>query len=285
MVSVRHILVAGLILLLPAVSRGRGDAEECAAARASLFAQSLAEALNREVPNPNVSYLLFETRGGQLLASRWHNPNLPIPLGSLNKPFAALAYGERHQFQYPVHTCRGSASGCWRPGGHGEMDLTSAIAFSCNSYFRFLTSDLNAADLLPTATHFGLDPPDGDIRGAELAGLGPRWRISPMHMAQAYLELVHSREHPAVAQIVEGMERSALRGTGAELGRALQSKTALVKTGTALCTHTQRSPGDGFAIALVPADNPRLLLMVRVHSAPGSIAAKTAGQMLRHIEE
>jgi cell division protein FtsI/penicillin-binding protein 2 len=165
------------------------------------------------------------------------------------------------------------------------MDLTSAIAFSCNSYFRFLTADLNAADVSPVASHFGLDPPNRDIQGAELAGLGSRWRISPMHMAQAYLELVHAREQPAVAQIVEGMERSALHGTGAEVGRALPSKTALVKTGTAACTHSQHAPGDGFAVALIPADGPRLLLMVRVHGAPGSIAARTAGQMLRRIEE
>jgi cell division protein FtsI/penicillin-binding protein 2 len=254
-------------------------------ARTSLFAQSAAEALDRDVRDSNVSFLLLDAHTGQLLTSRWDHPDRPIPLGSLAKPFAAIAYGERHQFQYPMYTCRGSVSGCWRPGGHGEMDLTSAIAFSCNSYFRLLTSELNAADLFPTATHFGLDPPGADVTAAELAGLGPRWRISPMHMAQAYLELVRNREHPAIEQIVEGMERSALHGTGAEVDRALPSKRALVKTGTAACTHSQPAPGDGFAIVLVPADEPRLLLMVRVHGAPGSIAAKAAGRMLRLIKE
>jgi cell division protein FtsI/penicillin-binding protein 2 len=163
--------------------------------------------------------------------------------------------------------------------------LTAAIAFSCNSYFRFLTTDLSAADMLPTATRFGLNLPGGDIQGPELAGLGSRWRISPMHMAQAYLELLHGREHPAIGQILTGMKRSGVHGTGAEVGHALRSKTALVKTGTAACTHSQRAPGDGFTIAMVPADDPRLLLMVRVHGVPGSIAAKTAGMMLRRIEE
>jgi cell division protein FtsI/penicillin-binding protein 2 len=81
------------------------------------------------------------------------------------------------------------------------------------------------------------------------------------------------------------MKRSGVHGTGAEVGHALRSKTALVKTGTAACTHSQRAPGDGFTIAMVPADDPRLLLMVRVHGVPGSIAAKTAGMMLRRIEE
>ena len=285
MVSVRHILIPMLILLLPTVSHSRPEAEQATSVRTSLFAQSAAEALTHEAPDANVSFLMLDAHTEQLLASRWEDPHLPISLGSLAKPFTALAYGEQHEFQFPTHNCRGSKTGCWRPGGHGEVDLTSAIAFSCNSYFRLLTADLSAADLLPTATHFGLDLPDGDMQGAELAGLGSRWRISPMHMAHAYLELLHGRQQPAISRILAGMQRSAVRGTGAEVGHALRSKTALVKTGTAACTHSQLAPGDGFVIAMVPADDPRLLLMIRVHGVPGSMAAKTAGLMLRRIEE
>jgi cell division protein FtsI/penicillin-binding protein 2 len=274
-----------VILLLPAVVLSRPEAEQVSAVRTSLFAQSAAEALTHEVPDTNVSFLLLDAQTGQVLASRWDDANRPIPLGSLAKPFTALAYGERHEFHFPTHTCLGSQTGCWRPRGHGEVDLSSAIAYSCNSYFRLLTADLSAADVFPTAAHFGLDLPDAKIQGAELAGLGSRWRISPMHMSQAYLELLHGRQDPAIAQILGGMERSGMHGTGAEVGRALRPKTALVKTGTAVCTHSQRAPGDGFAIAMAPADAPRLLLMIRVHGVPGSIAARTAGLMLRRIEE
>ena len=284
MVSVKHILVVLLILLTPVVSRGRPDTEQVNAAR-TLFAQSAAQASNRDFPDASVSFLLLDAHTGQLLASRWKQANVPIPLGSLAKPFAALAYGEQHEFHYPVHICRGSETGCWRPGGHGDVDLTSAIAFSCNSYFRFLTSDLTAADVLPTASQFGLDPPDISTHGGEFAGLGTRWRISPLRMAHAYVELVGDRQRPAARQILAGMQQSAMRGTGAEVDRALQPETALVKTGTAACTHSRPAPGDGFAVALVPAEDPRLLLMVRVHGVPGSVAARTAGQMLRRIEE
>jgi len=38
-------------------------------------------------------------------------------------------------------------------------------------------------------------------------------------------------------------------------------------------------------VALTPPDNPQILLMVRVHGVPGAQAAKTAGQMLRRIED
>ena len=85
--------------------------------------------------------------------------------------------------------------------------------------------------------------------------------------------------------MVAGMAQSARQGTGAEVDRALQHASALVKTGTAACTHQARAPGDGFVVALVPAEQPELLLTVRVHGVPGAKAALTAGRMLSRIEE
>jgi hypothetical protein len=38
-------------------------------------------------------------------------------------------------------------------------------------------------------------------------------------------------------------------------------------------------------VALVPAEQPEFLLMVRVHGVPGAKAAVTAGHMLSRIEE
>src|SRR3984885_2823191 len=71
---------------------------------------------------------------------------------------------------------------------------------------------------------------------------------------------------------------------GAAVDRILPFPDALVKTGTAPCTHSPRAPGDGFAIVLTHADQPKILLMVRVHGVPGAQAAKTAGLMLRRVE-
>ncbi len=286
MVPVKHILLASaLILLAPASSRSRPDPDRAEALQPSLFAQALAQALNRDFSKPEISFLLLDVRTGALLASRWEEADLPIPLGSLAKPFAALAYGDRHDFHYPSHICRGSQTGCWRPGGHGQVDLASAIAYSCNSYFRMLTQGMSADDVYSTATHFGIELPDKRASGIELAGLGPHWKISPLRMARAYIELLDRRHDLAVAQILVGMERSARDGTGAEVDRALASGRAMAKTGTAVCTHFRHAPGDGFAIVLAPEQEPRFLLMVRIHGAPGSQAAKLAGQMLHRVEE
>jgi hypothetical protein len=251
----------------------------------SLFAQSASEALNRDFPSRDISFLLLDAHGGSVLAARWDHPDAPIPMGSLLKPFAALAYGDQHNDQYPHHTCRGTATGCWLPRGHGDLDLTAAVAHSCNSYFRMLTADLTAADVCPTAARFGLEPPGQNASGSELAGLGTRWRTSPLRLARAYLELVRQRQRPGVSQVLDGMALSARLGTGAEVRRAFHAPGVLVKTGTAACTHSPRAPGDGFAVVLTPAENPRILLLVRVHGLPGAQAARTAGQMLHRIED
>ena len=277
-------------MILLALSASGGRARPASADGAdnpdpSLFAQSAAEALNRSFPSRNVSFLLLDARTGRVLASRWDHLEAPIPMGSLVKPFVALAYGEQHNFRYPGHTCRGTATGCWLPAGHGDVDLTAAIAYSCNSYFRVLTKDMTAAEVSPGASRFGLEPPARDAVGPQLAGLGTRWCTSPLRMARAYLELIRRRRQPGVNQILDGMAESARHGTGAEVRRAFPLSDALVKTGTAACTHSRRTAGDGFTVALVPADDPQILLLVRVHGVPGAQVAKTAGQMLRRIED
>ena len=288
MVAIRHFaLLLTLVALSLSWSTSNGHAEasaECADA-SSLFAQSAAEALNRDFPGHDISFLLLDARNGAVLASRWDHPDAPIGMGSLLKPFAALAYGELHDYQYPSHTCRGTSSGCWRPRGHGDVDLTLAVAHSCNSYFRMLTEDLSVADVSPTAIRFGLDRPGPETAGPEFAGLGGHWRTSPLRLAHAYLELARQRQQPAVSEILDGMALSARQGTGAEVHRAFPVPDVLVKTGTAACSHSPHAPGDGFVVVLAPAANPQLLLMVRVHGVPGSQAAKTAGQMLRRIED
>jgi len=294
MVGVKHIALPLTLILLalsPSGSRAGPPAlDRAEIARAdnpetSLFAQSAAEALNRGFPSRNISFLLLDAHTGRVLASRWEHPDRPIAMGSLVKPFTALAYGEQHDFRYPSHTCRGTATGCWLPRGHGDVDLTAAIAYSCNSYFRMLTEDLVAADVSPTASRFGLEPPRHDAAGAQLAGLGAHWRTSPSRMARAYLELVRRQQQPGVNQVLEGMAESARHGTGAEMHRVLPFPDVLVKTGTAACTHSRHAAGDGFTVVLIPADDPQILLMVRVHGVPGAQAAKTAGQMLRRIED
>lgn len=283
MVAIRHIpllfAVSLLVLSSSQVARAAPDVGD------TLFAQSAAEVLGHNFTDPNLSYLLLDAKSGRVLAARWNDPNTPIPLGSLVKPFTALAYGEQYGFNYPSHICRGTASGCWRPRGHGPVNLTTAIAYSCNSYFAMLAARLTAQQVAQTATHFGIEAPNNSASGTSLAGIGNQWLISPTRMSRAYLELLRRRDQPGAHEIIEGMALSGREGTGAAVDRALPLSRALVKTGTAPCTHAKRAPGDGFALILWPADEPRILLLVRLHGVPGAQAAKTAGEILRRLGE
>jgi cell division protein FtsI/penicillin-binding protein 2 len=283
-----EILLGCLIAILaitPILGRQLPAFAESTGARNSLYVQSAAQVLQREFQSREVSFLLLDARTGTLVASRWDNPAQPIPLGSLIKPFIALAYAEEHQFRYPNHMCKGEANGCWLPHGHGEIGMISAIANSCNSYFRMLTANMTSADVVPAARRFGLDPPAAELSGPDLIGVGNRWLISPLRMAQAYVELNRRRDQAGVSDVIAGMAQSARHGTGSEVDRALRQTAALVKTGTAGCTHSAHVPGDGFVVALVPAEQPELLLMVRVHGVPGAKASAIAGQMLSRLEK
>lgn len=286
MVGVKRLLQwPGFLALFLAISVPIPSAQSAPPSAQSRFGQSTSQLLRNEFSQSDISYLLLDASTGAVLASNWKDLQAPIPLGSLVKPFTALAFAERHALRFPRHFCAGSSAGCWLPRGHGEMDLTHAIAFSCNSYFRFLTQSMTSADLAPIASEFGFEPPPADTSGPALAGLGDSWRVSPSKLAQAYLELARRRDQPGVQLLLEGMMESALIGTGAEVDRSLARTNALVKTGTAACTHRHRAPGDGFVVAMSPSDNPKILLMVRVHGVPGAKAAKVAGAMLHRLEE
>jgi len=274
-----------ILVLLPCVP-GRAPAQSTSATPSrTLFSQSAMQVLEREFSASNVSYLLLDANSGVLLASHWEDSAKPIPLGSLVKPFTALAYAGAHDFRYPVYECKGQASGCWQVRPHGKLDIVSAISVSCNSYFRSLAANVTTEQLLPVTRTFDLESPEEDLTGPDLIGIGDRWKISPPRVARAYLELYRRRDQAGVREILAGMLQSAQRGTGAAVGRALKHSDAFVKTGTAPCTHSARAPGDGFVVALVPAQAPEIVLMVRVHGVPGAKAAETAGRMLSRMEE
>jgi hypothetical protein len=189
--------------------------------RPTLFAQSAGHVLNSGFTNPDISFLLLDAHTGAVLAWRWEDAEQPIPLGSLVKPFTALAYAEQHAYCYPTHTCRGKASGCWFPHGHGQVDLTSAIAYSCNSYFRMLTTDMTGADLLPVTQRFDLEPPIAGANGIALVGLNTQWTISPLKIARAYLELIRRRNQPGVRRFL--LEWRNQRERGLELRLSARS--------------------------------------------------------------
>ncbi len=231
--------------------------------------------LAASIGGAEVNYIAIDLRSHDVVMRQWVDADTPIPVGSLVKPFTALAYGG----DFPEFVCRGSASRCWLARGHGRMTFRAALANSCNAYFLNLARDVHPETLAVVAAKFGIPPPSADTPEARI-GLGTTWKISPLALARAYGELAERASEPRVAEILAGLELAAESGTAKALGKGV-----LAKTGTAPCIAARRHSGDGFAIVLDPAEAPRVVLLVRVHGAPGSEAAKTAALVLRQIRE
>src|SRR5260370_8115231 len=255
--SLRKLAAVSLaVFLFPCVlSRAEeqsATAQPTAPSPKSLFAQSAVQILDSEFRDEGVSYLLFDARTANLLSSHWEDAASSIPLGSLVKPFTALAYAETHDFQYPTYVCKGEASGCWQLHPHGKLDIVSAIAVSCNSYFRDLAANLRGEQLLPTTNRFGLESPDSNLTGPDLMGLGDRWLISPLHMARAYLELYRRRDQPGVREILAGMAGSAQHRTSAGDGRPLKHSHPLATSGPPPAPPLPPPPPRPSSVSLLP---------------------------------
>jgi hypothetical protein len=246
-----------------------------------LFAQSLQAALQKEsradaAISSRVSWLLLDARTGQLLASQWPDAGQPLPVGSLTKPFVALAYARTHR-DYPRYTCAGASTRCWLPKGHGALSLSQALAFSCNSYFLNLAEETVPAAIRRVSLEYDLPPPHG-AAAAEWIGLDSAWRISPLALARAYARLA---TQPESHTVLAGMHSAAASGTAS----ALSAEDALAKTGTAHCLTNCLANGDGFVVALTPQESPRLLLLVRERGTTGATTATVAARMLHRLRE
>jgi cell division protein FtsI/penicillin-binding protein 2 len=265
-ITKRNLVTAVIIVLcigLPAAP-ARAPAQD-------LHAQSASAVLAREFDDPDLSYLLLD-ENGQIIAQRWEHAERELPVGSLVKPFIAVAYGETHR-GFPQFKCTGKKT-CWLPRGHGTLHIREAIAFSCNSYFHQLI--IAAGPELANAVK------NYPVR-LSTSGRASGW-AAPLPMAEAYLELTRRQRDAEVTPVLQGMALSAQKGTGKAAGEALPHVSAMAKTGTAPCTHAKKAPGDGFALVMSPADHPRAVLLVRLHGRPGFIAAGVAGRMIAAVE-
>ena len=231
------------------------------------------------------SYLLMDAVTGRLLAAQWDAPNRPLPMGSLIKPFTALAYAETHRFTYPTFVCRGSADGCWLPAGHGRIGIVAAVASSCNAYFHQLSRRTSPDTLMSTLQRLGMRASVTELTPASMVGLGDGLKLTPASIAHGYLELVSRAAQPGVSPIAEGLIASGRDGTGRGVGAAIGRIDTFVKTGTAPCVHSPRTSADGYVLIVYPADAPRVVMLVQAHGRTGADTAHVAGVLLRDAVE
>ncbi|HTW47565.1 MAG TPA: hypothetical protein VMD92_06445 [Acidobacteriaceae bacterium] len=273
--------VASLLLRCSLVAAAL--ASSLAAHPQQIFSQAAAQALDRGFPDPRISWLLLDSHGNTL-AERWPDAQRPVPPGSLVKPFLAVAWGEQHDGAFPRVRCLGTRSRCWLPAGHGTLGLEDAIAQSCNAWFLALAASLNRPRASRIFARYGLAGPPITASQDSLIGFGVAWQETPSALASAYLHLIDDLHQPPWRnRILAGMQASADHGTARSIDAALGFHAALAKTGTAPCSHTPRAAADGFTLVAWPAQEPRLVLLVRIHGVTGAQTAAVAAQMLRRL--
>lgn len=185
--------------------------------------------LAREFSDPELSFLLLND-SGEVIAQRWPEADRETPVGSLIKPFLAVAYGRIYE-SYPVFHCQGKGT-CWLPRGHGMLGLQQAIAFSCNSYFHQLLEKAKPGFAQETLRSFRLNTRDALGRDqVDLFKQGRGWKAEPLLLARAYLELAGRSREKAIASVLTGMVLSARTGTASAVSAELPESPALAKTG------------------------------------------------------
>jgi len=241
-----------------AIRSAPGDEERPESGRARLFVFTLEE--GRAVAPPDA-------------------PQGPLPIGSLAKPFVALAWARAHPgTPSPVVRCT-QASRCWTASGHGAVGLVRATAVSCNSYFRALAAETPSDTLASTLREAGFLVPDPLDAEAAIGLPNPAGLLSaePAAVLRAYAALLREpwpRAEELRRELLAGLRDSARVGTAAGLADA----GFHAKTGTVPAIDGRPRTSSGWAIAIDEAGRGALALL---HPGTGRQAARALASRLR----
>lgn len=188
-------------------------------------------------------------------------------------------------------TVGGRVDRCWRPEGHGVVDMEMAIAHSCNLYFRALARSLSRQEILQSARRLGMLSASGFPGSTEKAVtpvlnesniLGEAFVVSPAQMLRMSLILA-SRRVTAGARfdrLHRGMALCVSKGTAHDAWR--RSPSIAGKTGTDMETG-QPGRSVGWFIGYAPAERPRYAVVVLLKNGRGSGAAAVAGEIFESL--
>jgi cell division protein FtsI/penicillin-binding protein 2 len=183
------------------------------------------------------------------------------------------------------------------------FDAQEALAWSCNTYFaqvaRTLAPDDLGRMLRPTgllgitglAAQNDTTEAAADFRepanaeGIQLALLGVDGvRVTPFELAEAYrwlaLEIATQPDSTATRVVSAGLADSASFGMASAAGvrgGSVAGKTGTAESGATAQTH-------GWFAGLIPAENPRFVVVVYLPSGRGADAARVAADLLAYAQ-
>jgi|GEM_PF-1110681 len=179
-----------------------------------------------------------------------HPAEEQLAVGSLQKPFIARAWARSHPAgATPRFTCTRN-SGCWRPSGHGTLDLRGAIRESCNTYFRLLDRETPPEAIRASFEEAGFSWV-GEMSDAEAIGIkGPAGvRVAPERLMGSYVDLVRApwtAREDVRREMLSGLKDAAEDGTAA----GLRLWAFMAKTGTVPALDGAALKTSGFAMIL-----------------------------------
>ncbi len=203
---------------------------------------------------------------------------VPMAVGSLQKAFVLKAWAEQHaDTPAPVIACTPS-SHCWKPSGHGSLDLIQATSQSCNAYFIALS---RATPKSRVQAHLNANGWRGTLTTDDDAiGLSQDLSIHPFELLKRYHELVFrpwSLGEPHRKAFLQGMREAAITGTA----KGIRQRGLWAKTGT---LPSVSIPGQtcGFALAVTDAG---LAILARLEPGVGREAAICLNRVLDQQKE
>ncbi len=214
---------------------------------------------------------------------RWHPASTMKPLLAWHALEAAGWSGSR------LVNCRGEKpdkKGNYCFSKHGDLDLATAIATSCNAYFFPMAESLGTAGIKEVFHRAGLDSStmtaQGDLMATAL-GHG-EVSVSPLELALAYLKLARALGgNPALAPIRAGLDRGVNHPEGTANQAVSLEAPIMGKTGTGQATDPADGTYHGWFVGLSPVQVPQVVVAVFTHSteSAGNGAAPIAGEVAR----
>jgi penicillin-binding protein 2 len=221
--------------------------------------------------------------------------------GSLFKLAIAVAALRSGRFDRSyTYTCNGkdtiagAVRRCWKHRGHATIGFRSALAESCNLYFRMVARTLSADEIAQSARAIGLLP---SITGGDLARvpdinddnlLGDAFAVSPSGMlgvavalasrgrlAHGSIDLFSTMYRP----LYDGLRECVRAGTGRDAWTRKFSMAG--KTGTSEIPGTKLTVG--WFIGFAPIESPRYAVVVMYRRARGAEAAVVARKALEKL--
>jgi hypothetical protein len=209
-----------------------------------------------------------------------HPTETQLPVGSLQKPFIVRAWARSHLTATPPRFTCMRTSGCWRPSGHGTLDLRGAIRESCNTYFRLLARETPPEAIRASFEAAGFSW-TGEMTDAEAIGLkGPAGtRVAPERLIASYVDLARTpwaSRDDVRREMLSGLKDAAEDGTAA----GLRLWGFMAKTGTVPALDGAPLKTSGFAMIL---DDTGFAFLGLLRRGTGREAAIRAGAEIARL--